>query len=111
MLNFASAALIIKLHRHRMQPPFAFIIRVITESGLIYALATTVLVCAVFIRDVPNGTKYPTKIICAIVRSTPNGYFDPRYSFWSDSPSCGITFDLILIRLAQNRPASARPGN
>jgi hypothetical protein len=86
MLNFASAAIIMKLRRHRMQPPFAFIIRVIIESGLIYTLATTVLVCAVFIRDAPNGSEYPMIIICAIVRSTPNGYLDPRYSFWSDSP-------------------------
>ena len=78
MLNFASAAIIMKLYRHRMQPAFAFIIRIITESGLIYTLATTVLVCALFIRDAPNGSEYPMIIICAIVRCTPNRHFDPR---------------------------------
>lgn len=87
-----------------MQPPFAFTIRVITESGLIYTLATTVLVSAVFIRDAPNGTEYPMIIICAIVRIVRLVDISTLVAHSCQiPPSCGITFDLILIRVAQNR--------
>lgn len=78
VLSVASAVIIIRLRRtglpgHPMQPDFAFLIRVIVESGLIYTLATAVLVCAVFIRGTPHGSELMI-IICAIVRSTPNGF-------------------------------------
>jgi len=73
ILNFASAAIILKICRNavpgrRMQHALRFAIRVFTESGLIYTLTTIFVLCAVYIRDSPSGSEYPLFISCDIVR-------------------------------------------
>jgi hypothetical protein len=74
-----------------------FVIRVIAESGLLYTLTSIATFCMVFISPT-IGSVITSAIVCH--ESSGGPYLT---SCTQNFPVAGIAYNLILIRVAQNR--------
>jgi hypothetical protein len=102
ILKETEAAIILQILRNSFSRRFHFAIRVIAESGLLYTLTSISTLSAVLLCP-DNWFAITSAIVCRKELNAAGGLSHPcTQSF----PTSGIAFNLILIRVAQNRASS-----
>ena len=114
VLTFARAVIIYRIWR-KSEPGFLRFIRAVAESGLLYTFTSIATLCAIFVRDLPNGSPYPLMIASAIVCRLQHDILTTMTQpYFQNLPVAGIAYDLmilIVIWAAKNKISSSTVQN